>query len=185
MALYGAPVSAEELMARRKNRANLASVWRRVTIRIATGYRNLTHEAAAVLAGLLPMDLLAATIGKLEEIEEMEREIRRSDMKRLQGRQRRPDSARHRAVGPIDPVLSGHECCGEYQHMVCKKITPGCWHCGAEVDYAQHTLEECPAWAAVKWVLQRLVGWDHSLHAIVPGMAGIDRVWQAVASFCE
>ncbi|XP_076303013.1 uncharacterized protein LOC143221454, partial [Lasioglossum baleicum] len=133
--------------------------------RITTGYRTLTHEAAAVLVGLPPMDLqeLAAArtngllrryrVGnpgpgseELEEIEEKMREIRRSVMKRWHCRLRRPDSARHRAVGPIVLVLSGHGCFGEHLHMIRKEVTPGCWHCGAEVDTAQHNLVDCPAW---------------------------------------
>ncbi|XP_076302178.1 uncharacterized protein LOC143220408 [Lasioglossum baleicum] len=150
----------------------------------ATGYRTLTHEAAAVLAGLPPLDLLVAAAARtygllrrcrvekpclgfeeLDEIEEMKREIWRSAMKRRQGRLRRPESARHRAVGPIatvlddwmrggssrtfrlTQVLSGHGCFGEYLHKIGKEVTPGFWHCEAEVHSAQDILAECPAWA--------------------------------------
>ncbi|XP_076302449.1 uncharacterized protein LOC143220734 [Lasioglossum baleicum] len=160
MALYEAPVSAEELTAKKKNRAHMASVWRR---------------GPAILAGLAPMDLRALAplprreirpqSEELEEIEEKKREIGWAVMKRWQGRLRRPFSACHLAVGPIVPVLVDwmrsrctrtfritqvfyvHGCFGEYLHMIWKEVTPGCWHCRAEVDSVQHTMEECPAWA--------------------------------------
>ncbi|XP_076302361.1 uncharacterized protein LOC143220626 [Lasioglossum baleicum] len=126
---------------------------------------------------------------ELVEMEEKKREIRRSAMNRRQCRLRRPDSARHRAVGPIvlvlddwmwsrskrtlciTQVLSGHGCFGEHLHMIRKEVTPECWHYGAEVDSAQHTLVDCSAWMPVRRELQRLVGWDpawlHGLHNFV------------------
>ncbi|XP_076302496.1 uncharacterized protein LOC143220793 [Lasioglossum baleicum] len=138
--------------------------------------------------GLPPMNLLAAaatrTYGllrryhggnpgpgpeELEELEEKKREIRRFVTKRWQGRLR----------------TFRHGCFGEYLHKIGKEVTPVCWHCEAEVESAQHILEECPAWALERREFQRLVRWDLSLHAIVPGIAASDRVRRAVASFCE
>ncbi|XP_076302268.1 uncharacterized protein LOC143220519 [Lasioglossum baleicum] len=59
MALYGAPVCAADLTASRKRCARLASVWRKLAIRVMWGYRTLSHEAPFVLTGLLSLDLLA------------------------------------------------------------------------------------------------------------------------------
>ena len=59
VALYSAPVWAPDLMALRRSREKLASVWRKIAIRIIWGYRTIRHEAAGLLARLPPLDLLA------------------------------------------------------------------------------------------------------------------------------
>lgn len=59
MALYGAPVWAGVLMASKRSSARLASVSRRLAIRTVRGYRTICYEAATVLVGFPPLDLLA------------------------------------------------------------------------------------------------------------------------------
>lgn len=58
-------------------------------------------------------------------------------------------------------------------------------YCGEEVDTAQHTLEKCPAWDALRRVLTGVIGEDLSLPAVVSKMVGSVEAWNAVASFCE
>ncbi|XP_076303040.1 uncharacterized protein LOC143221489 [Lasioglossum baleicum] len=124
MALYRAPVWAADLMASRKSCARLASVWRRLAIRVVWGYRTLSHEAASVLAGLLPLDLLAGMQARTydlmrrrpsclpslgpEEADNIKEEIRRSGLEEWRRR-----------------VLSGHGCFGEYLNKIGREVTPG------------------------------------------------------------
>ncbi|XP_076302140.1 uncharacterized protein LOC143220366 [Lasioglossum baleicum] len=121
-------------------------------------------------------------------------------MKRWQRRLRSPNSARHGDVVPIVPVLDdwmrsrskrtfrltqvlyGHRCFRGYQYMIWEVVTPGCWH--AE----RRGTARSTAWRSVRLDAgeegaSAFVGWDLSLHAIVPGMAGSDRVCRAVATF--
>ncbi|XP_076302649.1 uncharacterized protein LOC143220989, partial [Lasioglossum baleicum] len=115
MAPYGVPVWADDLGRDKKSCAKLASVWRRVVIRVVRGYRTLSHETATVLAGLPPLDLLARVEARScrllrhrregppplgpEEVNEKKREIRRSLLDTWRTRLRRPGCVRHKAVG--------------------------------------------------------------------------------------
>ncbi|XP_076302616.1 uncharacterized protein LOC143220942 [Lasioglossum baleicum] len=85
----------------------------------------------------------------------------------------------------LTQVLSGHGCFGEYLNKIGREVTPGCHHCGEEVDSPDHTLETCPAWAKERRALVQCVDWDLSLRVIVPSMACSEKVWRAMASFCE
>lgn len=61
MALYGSPVWSSSLCRDRKSKAMLNSFQRRVAIRIARGYRTISHEAAMLLARCPPLDIFAST----------------------------------------------------------------------------------------------------------------------------
>ncbi|XP_076301992.1 uncharacterized protein LOC143220147 [Lasioglossum baleicum] len=108
-------------MASRKSCARLASVWNRLAIWEVWGYRTLSHVAASVLAGLLPLDLLAGmetrtydlvrrrpsdlpSLGP-EEADNIKKEIRRSGLEVWRRRLSRQAGLRQRAVGAIVPVL--------------------------------------------------------------------------------
>lgn len=60
--LYGAPVWSGDLMASKKSLTLLLRVQRLLAIRIVRGYRTISAEAAMLLAGLIPVDLLAAEL---------------------------------------------------------------------------------------------------------------------------
>ncbi|RVE53812.1 hypothetical protein evm_001474 [Chilo suppressalis] len=82
-------------------------------------------------------------------------------------------------------VLTGHGCFGKFLHRIRGEATPSCHECGAEVDTAQHTLQECLSWAQQRGTLTAAVGMDLSLPSVVRAMLGSDRSWQVVVSFCE
>ncbi|KMQ88454.1 reverse transcriptase [Lasius niger] len=85
-------------------------------------------------------------------------------------------------------VFTGHGCFGEYLGRIGKKNSRVRWFCDYECDTAQHTLEECPAWAGEREELRAKVGRDLSLPTLVGKMVeGEEReeVWRAVSSFCE
>ncbi|XP_076298330.1 uncharacterized protein LOC143217675 [Lasioglossum baleicum] len=71
--------------------------------------------------------------------------------------------------GPPAHVLTGHGCFGEYLVRMRREPAAQCHHCGEEVDTAQHTLEECPAWAGPRRVLRAEV-------------EGVDMPWTVVAA---
>jgi len=57
--MYGAPVWALDIGRNRKLRERLAAVQRRIALRVISAYRTVSGDAAAILAGLLPGDILA------------------------------------------------------------------------------------------------------------------------------
>lgn len=83
-------------------------------------------------------------------------------------------------------VLTGHGCFGEYLYNIARREpTPRCHHCRSEVDTAQHTLQECPAWAAQRRELVSTLGDDLSLPTVVRLMVGETSLWDATVVFCE
>ncbi|CAH2093691.1 unnamed protein product [Euphydryas editha] len=69
--------------------------------------------------------------------------------------------------------------------MAQKEPTTECHDCGAAVDFAQHTLEVCPRWAALRQGLTSVLGRDLSLPSIITAMLGDDESWKAMVSFYE
>jgi len=57
--MYGAPVWALDISRNRKLRERMAAVQRRIALRVICAYRTVSGDAAAILAGLLPGDILA------------------------------------------------------------------------------------------------------------------------------
>lgn len=43
-------------------------------------------------------------------------------------------------------IMTSHGCFGAFLHRIGRDNISGCQHCDAQVDSAQHTLEECVAW---------------------------------------
>ncbi|XP_071579869.1 uncharacterized protein [Temnothorax nylanderi] len=79
-------------------------------------------------------------------------------------------------------VFTGHGCFGGYLCRIGKEAATNCHHCDEVRDTAQHTV--CPAWAEQRRVLQREVGNDLSLPAIVAVMVENKTKWRAFLAFC-
>jgi hypothetical protein len=188
--------------------------------RAIRGYRTVSFEAACILAGSPPWDLVAESHAATyrwrvglrsrglrptpREIEARKIHARRLVLQEWQEGSAHP-RAGLRAVGAIQPVLeewvdrrwgrfsfrlvqvlSGHGCFGEYLCQIAgREPTTICHECGCDRDTAQHTLEECPAWAGQRRALVAAVGPDLSLPAVVSAMVGSEGSWAAMASFCE
>ncbi|XP_063372205.1 uncharacterized protein LOC134660398 [Cydia amplana] len=85
----------------------------------------------------------------------------------------------------LTQLLTGHGCFGWY---LCERLgrepRTACHHCnGGAVETAQHTREECPAWAEPRAALSAAVGGDLSLPALIRRMLSSEEVWAAVATF--
>lgn len=95
---------------------------------------------------------------------------------------------RHGALSfRLTQVLTGHGCFGKYLRRIGRERTPACHHCvDCSEDTAQHTLEECSAWAQQRCALVTALGVeDLSLPAVVRSMVESESSWDAVASYCE
>ncbi|CAH2103023.1 unnamed protein product [Euphydryas editha] len=86
----------------------------------------------------------------------------------------------------LTQILPGHGCLGDYLCRTAQREpTTECHDCGAAMDSAQHTLEVCPRWAALRQSLTSVLGGDLSLPSIIIAMLGDDESWKAMVSFCE
>ncbi|XP_026830962.1 uncharacterized protein LOC113563492, partial [Ooceraea biroi] len=221
VALYGAPVWADDLAVTSRAEQAVRHFERRVAARVARTYRTVSHRAATVLAGTPPIALLAPVYADAYERVRQARERGArltARAKEVLGRQARQQAllawqrqlsdptirSGRRVAEAVHPclaewldrdrggvtfrmaqVLSGHGCFGEYLSRIGRERGPRCHHCGADQDTAQHTLEECPAWAERRRVLVNEIGGDLSLPAIVREIVGSERSWKAFSSFCE
>lgn len=70
---------------------------------------------------------------------------------------------------------------GEYLHRIQRAHSPCCEYCGAEVNSAQHTQEECPEWAPER----AAVGEDLGLGPLLGAAVSSPASWKAIAVFCE
>ncbi|XP_011858129.1 PREDICTED: uncharacterized protein LOC105555700 [Vollenhovia emeryi] len=109
MATYGAPVWAGALMRSRKSLAILRGAQRRMAIRAIRGYRTVSHTAATLMAGMPPLDLVAAGYA---QVYRRTRELRgqgvpvTARVRRLLGAQARRETReewRTRLSGPNTP----------------------------------------------------------------------------------
>jgi hypothetical protein len=114
--LYGAPIWAEELMANRRSLILLRRLHRTTAIRIAKGYRNVSHASASVLAASPPFELQALALQQVcnhrralgsdcdRPVQDVWRETRHRIWERWRSQLQQEDIRRpHRAVRAILP----------------------------------------------------------------------------------
>jgi hypothetical protein len=85
----------------------------------------------------------------------------------------------------VTQLLTGHVCFGEYLRRIGREATARCHYCDEGVDWARHTLEHCPAWAALRHALAVELGWDLSPLAVFKALLRSESGRRAVASFYE
>lgn len=191
--LYAAPVWVRAISTVGV-RKKLNQVQRRMALRVCSGYRTVSAEAAFVLAGVPPLDLLV-----------QERSDRHAGMDKTQAREamlacwqerwtncqkgawtRRliPDVVRWigRNHGELDfyltQFLSGH---GDFQAYLCRmhlSNTSDCRYCGEE-DTPDHTVLECDRWYQLRRTYLLELG-DTTMDNFVDVMLESARKWELV-----
>lgn len=160
ISLYAAPVWARALTSATAKR-QLNKVQRKMAIRVCSGYRTISNEAAFVIAGIPPLDLLARE--RTDRYTGMEKSLAReallarwqdrwaTSQKGAWTRKLIPDLAKwvQRDHGEPDfyltQFLSGH---GHFQTYLCKMHianSADCRYCGEE-DTPDHTVLDCDRW---------------------------------------
>lgn len=84
-------------------------------------------------------------------------------------------------------VVTGHGCFGDYLRRIGREPDEGCFQCGGPRDSAQHTLAECPTFAAERQTLSTFLnnGGDLALSAVMRATVGDDEKWRAFIRYCE
>ncbi|XP_018395236.1 PREDICTED: uncharacterized protein LOC108773797 [Cyphomyrmex costatus] len=57
--MYGAPLWEDAIRADRRIRERAGKIFRRLALRVTSGYRTVSHSAAAIMSGMVPFDLRA------------------------------------------------------------------------------------------------------------------------------
>lgn len=123
IALYGAPVWSDKLSTCRRRARKLNSAQRTIAIRVARGYRTISHEAATVLGRFPPLDILADRDARIyqkiralrqrteninvETTEEIRRNANRHALRSWQDRLQDPRNQRQQVIEAVSPNLEG------------------------------------------------------------------------------
>lgn len=207
---YAAPIWASALHCKR-NVGKLRSLQRSMLLRCCSGYCTVSADAAAVIAGRVPIDLLINERTRIrmkqkentqtsEEIKRKEREAT-LDMWQQQWAQGLNNKARwtrsvlrsvrdwiYRKHGEVDyyltQALTGHGCFGEYFFRIKKAASPSCT-CGERVDDAKHTLFACPMFNLRRIHMELQIGHSIGKQNLGETMLHSKQKWKCVHSFIK
>lgn len=199
--LYAAPIWVESLKIK-KNKAKILSIQRKFALRVGSLYRTVSAEAAAVVARVIPIDLLLIERdrtfdkNKEEKIRERENTIyswqQRWDLstKGIWTKTLIPEITPwlKREHGEIDYFLSqaltGHGCFQEFVHKIGKAATPICLFC-EENDGPEHTLFKCGRWDSDRYTAKAILGQDINKHNIIKLMLESPYKWEAIKTMTK
>jgi hypothetical protein len=204
--LYGAEIWADSLE-KDMYRKRLSQVQRRSALRVASAYRTVSEAAILVIAGCIPIHLLAKerkaiytrkseTSRKTASLEERcrtleiwqeawERETKGRWTARLI-KQVGPWLERtHGEVGYyLTQFLSGHGYFRSYLFRMRKVTSAECLYCPGSIDDVEHTFFTCDAWEEQRAGLEVEVGAWSPETAVDVLLHGVDR-WVRVSQFIE
>ena len=204
--LYGAEVWAGALR-RDVHRRRLAAVQRRAALRIACSYRTVSEPAVLVVAGVIPIDLLARerlfirqntpVVGR----KEAHGSARAKSLEMWQDQWRLEPRGRWtarliREVAPwfkrqhgevnfyVTQFLTGHGLFYAYLHKMGKTADAGCIHGDSPHDDALHTFFVCEVWSDERRALQEDLG-EITPDNIIRLMLEGEETWAKVCAYIE
>lgn len=209
VAMYAAPVWSESLKKKSYSR-QLKSLFRLSSLRICCGFRTVSHEAANVISGQMPPDILASELRDLYRerciqntaLTSAERDIMRiTSIHRWQHLWDNSLKGRwtHRMIkdikswvtrkhGTVDfymtQFLSGHGCFREYLHKYGHDNQDECPTCTGEKENAEHVFFHCPRYATERTRIEDSVLDPITPENIVKHMLKTEKVWDDVKSWC-
>lgn len=205
--LYGAEVWAGALE-KEYNRKQLLRVQRRGALRVASAYRTVSEPAVLLIAGAVPIDLLAMekraiylrrSEGNRDSIAREERARTIQAWQRLWDEETRGRwtaalitnvkawiSRKHGEVGYyMTQLLSGHGYFRSYLHKIRKAMSEECLYCPGEIDDACHTFFHCDKWVERRRKLSVEIGAQLYPGNIVETMLQKEDHWNRVAQYAR
>lgn len=189
--LYGAPIW-HKATENKKLLQRLASVQRKMSIRVCSAYRTISTEGVGVIAGIPPIDLLAKEryetycgVPKRAAHENLLTRWQEKWRNALRGRwtYRLISDIRRwfeRPYGEVDyfltQALSGHGCFGEYLYERRIRDTNRCTYCNG-VDNAEHTLFECNRWSDQRLEFERITGNNFDAANMMNSLVESEEAW--------
>jgi len=167
--LYAAPIWCDALQ-HEVNRNKLSSPQRKMALRVASAYCTVSYTAIMVVAGIIPIHLLAAEKSEIEQarrdgrdLAEAKREARDRAMNNWQAEWDRnvTGSWTRRLIPRIDvwknrrwgqlshhvtQYLTGHGCFNKYLLRFKKRENAVCMYCDHPNDDVEHTFIGCDRW---------------------------------------
>ena len=206
--MYAAPVWADSVRTTSYKR-QLVSVYRRSALRVVCGFRTVSYEAACVLSGMVPMELLADERrrmycrGRQNSVTDRQT-VKKEETERTslawQDRWDKVDKGRwtHRLIpnikewtsrrhGELDhyvtQFLTGHGCFRAYQHRFRLDDNPSCPACSESVEDAEHVLFVCPRFQVERAEMQTTLGRCLEPENLVSLMTETSEAWEAVSRY--
>lgn len=198
--LYAAPVWAAALTTK-EIRRNLCSSYRLSALRVISGFRTVSDDAALVMAGMLPVDILADEMRRIflrrtpnkQELKRIKEEERAISMVRWQTRWENTTKGRwtHKLIPVIETwvnrshgncsfqltqFLSGHGGYRKYLHRFGHDDSPACPTCPEQEEDTEHAIFYC----------NRFTEWRPdipSVHLLVEYMLRSEDEWQNIFTF--
>ncbi|VVC46488.1 Endonuclease/exonuclease/phosphatase,Reverse transcriptase domain [Cinara cedri] len=205
--LYAAPVWAGAMVFE-SNTSIIQRPQRTVALRVATAYRTVSTPAVLVIAGMIPVHLLAEERRRRHSrrgeprSSERDEEDREEVFRRWQEEWSRSEKGTwtRRLIGDVRPwvrrawgqvdfhltqLLSGHGCFGHYLARIGKAADASCADCQAAVDDAEHAFFQCGRWWQARRRLEMEIGADLVPETLVGAMLASRRAWEAVQAFAN
>lgn len=203
--LYGAEVWAEALKLE-KYRRRMEAVQRRGALRICSAYRTVSGSAAQIIAGVIPIDLLADERQRVYKRrgENAPRIVKKEERERtLNTWQTRWDQEpkgrwtaklisdirawmerKHGEVGYyLTQFLTGHGYFRSYLKKIGKSADAKCLYCqNEEEDDVKHTFFVCGRWQHYRNDLVANIG-QYTPETLVAKMIETEANWEAISTF--
>ena len=196
--LYASPIWASALKMKTYGR-KMASVYRLGALRVISAYRTVSDEAAGVISGMLPIDIIANERSRLWHGSSDSRLVVRAES--LSEWQRRWDLSEkgrwtHRLIPDLKTwldrrqgevnyyltqFLTGHGCFRAYLHRFKIVESPLCPECDVTED-VEHTFFDCPRFQETHRTLWEVLGGRATPESIINRMLTGEQAWTAM---CE
>ena len=198
--LYGAPVWGGVLR-HGKYRKMLQGIQRKLALRISSAYRTVSLEAAQVITGMIPVDILVRERTATHEAPEERERAREQSMEEWQERWKnlrgkaewtrkliqRVEPWKNRKHGEVNYQLSqfltGHGSFRAYLYKIKKVEDAECSYCREAADTVQHTMYECARWVQARWRLASELTVEFTPENTIAAMLADPSSWEAVNTY--
>lgn len=197
--VYASPVWAD-CMKFKSYCGKLNSVYRLTALRVCCAYRTVSDEAAFVIAGMIPVDLLAEECAVTHKNVTVKVEARSKTMETWQSRWSATTKGRwtHKLIPELNSwlerkhgdieyyitqFLSGHGAFRKYLHRFGLVDTPLCPCCHELIEDAEHVFFMCPRFSSQKEYLQRQLGTEIGVGNIIQLMLDSSANWGHIANY--
>jgi len=190
--LYAAPIWAPAMSVKAYGQTCKAA-YRTCALRVLSAFRTVSEDAALVLAGMIPLDLLADET-RYNGSAAVKRE---TTLMKWQERWRAATNGSwtRRIVPDIRPwvsrkygqtdyyltqLLTGHGCFKSYLYRFNHETNPFCTHCAGVIEDAEHVLFVCPRYSAEREELSLNIGRNFIVTDFIDILLSSQNNWVAV-----
>lgn len=201
---YGCEVWGKALD-KQRNSEIINRIHRLSALRIASGYRTVSYDAACIIAGLMPIELVLKEDKKCWESKKSKGVTERPEHREqslLEWQNRWDNSMKgrwtHRLIPQIKPwiqrthgevdffvtqFLSGHGNFGAYRYKIGKTDSPLCHTCRTVIETPEHLLFECVRFNDDRKIMYNYISPMTTIDSLINSMCETEEAWKGVADF--